>query len=286
MEKEKNETISKLFEGKEIRSAWDSEIEDYHFSVVDVINALAEPKEPRKYWNDLKRKLKNEGSKLSEKIGQLKMKSSKDGKMYKTDTLDTEGIFRLIESVPSPKAEPFKLWLAKLGRQKIDEVFDPSKGIDEMIDFYLRKGYSMEWIKRRINAIINRKDLTNTWKDLGINEESDYGLLTNIIYKEWSGMTAQQYKEFKGLRKESLRDNMDGLEISLTDISEEVTKRLAKKKQPKGLNENIKVAKDGGHVAKNTREDIERLLGERVISPNNNLNKKYLEEKNIKRIND
>ena len=285
MEKEKNETISKLFEGKEIRSVWDSEIEDYHFSVIDVILTLTDSNIPKRYWSDLKRRLINEGSELYDKIVRLKMKAH-DGKYRETDTLDTEGIFRLIESVPSPKAEPFKLWLAKLGRQKIDEVFDPSKGIDEMIDFYLRKGYSMEWIKRRINAIINRKDLTSTWKDLGINEESDYGLLTNIIYKEWSGMTAQQYKEFKGLRKESLRDNMDGLEISLTDISEEVTKRLAKKKQPKGLNENIKVAKDGGHVAKNTREDIERLLGERVISPNNNLNKKYLEEKNIKRIND
>ena len=285
MEKEKNETISKLFEGKEIRSVWDSEIEDYHFSVIDVILTLTDSNIPKRYWSDLKRRLINEGSELYDKIVRLKMKAH-DGKYRETDTLDTEGIFRLIESVPSPKAEPFKLWLAKLGRQKIDEVFDPSKGIDEMIDFYLRKGYSMEWIKRRINAIINRKDLTSTWKDLGINEESDYGLLTNIIYKEWSGMTAQQYKEFKGLRKESLRDNMDGLEISLTDISEEVTKRLAKKKQPKGLNENIKVAKDGGHVAKNTREDIERLLGERVISPNNNLNKKYFEEKNIKRIND
>ena len=239
MEKEKNETISKLFEGKEIRSVWDSEIEDYHFSVIDVILTLTDSNIPKRYWSDLKRRLINEGSELYDKIVRLKMKAH-DGKYRETDTLDTEGIFRLIESVPSPKAEPFKLWLAKLGRQKIDEVFDPSKGIDEMIDFYLRKGYSMEWIKRRINAIINRKDLTNTWKDLGINEESDYGLLTNIIYKEWSGMTAQQYKEFKGLRKESLRDNMDGLEISLTDISEEVTKRLAKKKQPKGLNENIK----------------------------------------------
>ena len=282
---EKSQNNLKLFENKKIRYVWNAEEEEWYFSVVDIVEVLTESQNPRRYWSDLKIKLTKEGSELYDKIVRLKMKAH-DGKYRETDTLDTEGIFRLIESVPSPKAEPFKLWLAKLGRQKIDEVFDPSKGIDEMIDFYLRKGYSMEWIKRRINAIINRKDLTNTWKDLGINEESDYGLLTNIIYKEWSGMTAQQYKEFKGLRKESLRDNMDGLEISLTDISEEVTKRLAKKKQPKGLNENIKVAKDGGHVAKNTREDIERLLGERVISPNNNLNKKYLEEKNIKRIND
>ena len=182
MEKNKLETINNLFEGKEIRSIWDKEKEDYYFSVVDVIKALTNANIPRNYWSDLKRKFKNEGSQLHENIVQLRMKSQKDGKSYLTDTLDTEGIFRLIESVPSPKAEPFKLWLAKLGREKVDEVFDPSKGIDQMIDFYLKKGYSLEWIEARIKAIIDRKKLTKTWKDSGINEGTEFAILTNEIY--------------------------------------------------------------------------------------------------------
>lgn len=186
MNQDKLKTISNLFEGKEIRSIWDSEKEEYYFSVVDVINALAEPKEPRKYWNDLKRKLHNEGSELSEKIGQLKMKSLKDGKMYNTDTLDTAGIFRLIESIPSPKAEPFKVWLANLGSEKIDEVFDPSKGIDQMIDIYLKKGYTLEWIEARIKAIIDRKKLTKDFV-LNINSvfpKADIGFFIDITPEE------------------------------------------------------------------------------------------------------
>ena len=276
MNNNKLETISNLFENKEIRSIWDSEKEEYYFSVVDVINALAEPKEPRKYWNDLKRKLQNEGSELSEKIGQLKMKSLKDGKMYNTDTLDTTGIFRLIESVPSPKAEPFKVWLANLGSEKIDEVFDPSKGIDQMIDIYLKKGYTLEWIEARIKAIIDRKKLTKVWQDNGIKEGKEYGILTNEIYKEWSGMTASEYKSYKGIRKENLRDNMSRLEVILTDLGEAATEELVKEHKPKGLEENKKMARLGGHAAKSARDDLEKNLGKRVITSENNLNYKYI----------
>mgnify|MGYP003290348960 CR=1 FL=1 len=282
MEKEnKLNAIINLFEGKEIRSIWDSEKEDYYFSVVDIISVLTDSAIPKRYWTDLKRKLVKEGSELYENIVQLKIKSNKDNKSYLTDTLDTEGVFRLIESVSSPKAEPFKLWLAKLGRQKIDEVFDPSKGIDEMIDFYLNKGYSLDWIDARIKAIISRKRLTNTWKDNGIKSNTEYAILTNEIYKTWSGMTAKEYKDFKGIRKESLRDNMDTLEVSLTDIGEEVTRRLVDKRKPKNLEENIKTARDGGQVAKNTRDDIEELLGESIVTNQNNLKYQYKDEKLI-----
>ena len=274
MEENKLETITKLFEGKEIRSVWNKEIEDYYFSVVDVINALTDSPRPRKYWNDLKIKLIKEGSELSENIGQLKMKAA-DGKFYNTDVLDTEGMFRLIESVPSKKAEPFKLWLAKLGREEVDNVFDPSKGIDKMIDYYLKKGYSLEWIEARIKAIINRKKLTSTWKENGIEKEYEYGILTNEIYKTWSGMSASDYKEYKGIRKENLRDNMTDIEVILTDLGEISTRMLAKKHKPYGLNENKKIAKEGGKIASNTRRDIEEKLGESVISKENSLDYKY-----------
>ena len=238
----KLETISNLFEGNEIRSIWDKEKEDYYFSVVDVISALTNANIPRNYWSDLKRKLIKEGSELHEKIVQLKMKA-KDGKMRETDVLNTEGIFRLIESVPSSKAEPFKLWLAKLGRQKVDEVFDPSKGIDEMIDFYLKKRYTLEWIEVRIKAIIDRKRLTKVWHDNDVKEASEYAIFTNAIYKEWSGMTASEYKAFKSIRKENLRDNMSRIEVLLTDLGELATHDITEVEKPKGLKENMKVAK-------------------------------------------
>ena len=274
----KLETLTNLFEGNEIRSIWDSEKEDYYFSVVDVIAALTNSNIPRNYWSDLKRRLVEEGSELHEKIVQLKLKSLKDGKKYLTDTLDTEGIFRLIESVPSPKAEPFKVWLAKLGRQKIDEVFDPSKGIDEMIDFYLKKGYTLEWIESRIKAIIDRKKLTKVWYDGGIKEGKEYAILTNEIYKEWSDMTASEYKSYKGIRKENLRDNMSRLEVILTDLGEAATEELAKKHKPQGLEANKKIAQLGGHAAKSARDDLENNLVESVITSKNNLNYKYIEE--------
>ena len=274
------EIISNLFDGKEIRSIWDAEKEDYYFSVVDVISALTNSNVPKRYWSDLKRKLICEGSELYEKIVQLKMLAH-DGKRRETDTLDTEGIFRLIESISSPKAEPFKLWLAKLGREKVDEVFDPSKGIDQMIDFYQKKGYSLEWIEVRIKAIIERKKLTNTWKDNGISEEIEFAILTNDIYKEWSGMTASEYKAFKGIRKENLRDNMTDLEIAITNIGELATREIEKNEKPLGLNENRKAARRGGGVAKRTKDFFEEETGSKVISQSNSL---YYEYNNIKSI--
>ena len=277
----KLKTITKLFEGKEIRSVWDTEKEEYYFSVVDVINVLAEPKNARDYWYQLKKRLdEEEMSEVSTKCRQLKLKA-RDGKMRETDTLDTEGIFRLIESIPSKKAEPFKLWLAKLGKERVDEVFDPSKGIDKMIDFYMKKGYSLEWIEMRLKAIINRKKLTNVWKESDINEDYEYGILTNEIYKEWSGMTANEYKSFKGLRKENLRDNMTDIEVALTDLGELATRELTKTHKPSGLNENREIAKIGGNIAKNTRDDLEKRLGRTVIENTNSIDYRYNDEKLI-----
>lgn len=196
----KLETISNLFEGNEIRSIWDSEKEDYYFSVVDIIGALTNANIPRNYWSDLKRRLIDEGSELHEEIVQLKMKAQ-DGKNRMTDTLDTKGILRLIESVPSPKAEPFKMWLANLGSERIDEVFDPEIAVNRAIDYYRKRGYSDKWISERLNGILNRKKLTDTWKENGINENYEYAMLTNEIYKGWSGMKASEYKAYKGIRK-------------------------------------------------------------------------------------
>lgn len=277
----KIKNITNLFENKEIRSVWDKEKEDYYFSVVDVIEALTDSSIPRRYWMDLKRKLENEGSQLYENIVRLKMIAS-DGKNRLTDALDTEGIFRLIESVPSPKAEPFKLWLARLGRKEVDNVFDPSKGISKMIDYYLKKGYDLTRIEARIKAIINRKKLTNTWKENGIETETQYGILTNEIYKEWSGMKASDYKEFKGIRKESLRDNMTDIEVVLTDLGEIATRELAKEHKPFGLEQNKKIAKMGGNAAKAAKENLEKNLGKSVISKSNNLGNEYNDKKLIK----
>ena len=272
----KLETITNLFEGNEIRSIWDSEKEEYYFSVVDVISVLTGTKIPKRYWSDLKRKLTLEGSELYDFIVQLKMKAQ-DGKMRSTDTLDTEGVFRLIESIPSPKAEPFKVWLAKLGKAKVDEVFDPSKGIDQMIDFYLKKGYTLEWIEARIKAIINRKKLTNTWKENGVNESVEYAILTNEIYKSWSGMKASEYKAYKGISKENLRDNMTDIEVILTDLGEVATRELAKEQKSHGLEENKEIARRGGNIARNTRDNLEQELGKTVISKENFLNYRYEE---------
>ncbi|MBO4245274.1 MAG: phage antirepressor protein [Bacilli bacterium] len=271
-------TITNLFEGKEIGSVWDSKREDYYFSVVDVVGALTNSPNPRKYWSVLKIRLKKEGSQVTTNCSQLKM-IAPDGKIRMRDVLDTEGIFRLIESIPSPKAEPFKLWLAKLGREKVDEVFDPSKGIDQMIDFYLSKGYSLEWIEKRIKAIVNRKKLTTTWKDHGIKENYEYAILTNEIYKNWSGMTASEYKEYKNIRKENLRDNMSDIEVALTDIGEIATRELVRKHKPANLKDNKRLAQLGGHAAKVAREDLEKNLGEAVITSKNNLNYQYINDK-------
>lgn len=273
----KLETISNLFEGKEIRSVWDSEKEEYYFSVVDVISALTDANIPRNYWSDLKHRLIEEGSEVHEKIVQLKLKA-KDGKMRDTDTLDTEGILRLIESVPSPKAEPFKLWLARLGKERIDEIFDPEVAANRVVNYYRSKGYTDEWIKQRLIGIIDRFKLTDIWKDGGIEKPVEYALLTNEIYKTWSGMKANEYKEFKGLRKESLRDNMTDIEIALTNIGEIATRDIAKQEHPKGLKENISVAKRGGSVAKDARNSYENATKIKAISNKNSLNYKYINE--------
>ena len=282
MENNKLETISKLFEGNEIRSVWDAEKEEYYFSVVDVVGALTDSNIPRNYWSDLKRKLKQEGSQLHENIVQLRLKAT-DGKMRETDTLDTKGILRLIESIPSPKAEPFKLWLAKIGKDRIDEVFDPELAINRAVDYYKSRGYDDNWIKTRLTGVVDRHKLTDVWKENGINQNYEYAILTNDIYQEWSGMKASEYKEYKGLRKESLRDNMTDIEVALTDLGEIATRELTKKHKPQGLKENRKFAKMGGHAAKVAKEDIEKNLGEPVISQTNALNYQYLDNGDIKK---
>ena len=278
MRENKLNTISNLFEGKEIRSVWDSEKEEYYFSVVDVIGALTNANIPRNYWSDLKRKLQTEGSQLHEEIVQLKMKSSKDGKMYKTDTLDTKGIFRLIESIPSPKAEPMKVWLANLGSERIDEVFDPEIAIRRAINYYRKRGYSDRWIESRLKGILDRNKLTDVWKNGGIEKEYEYGILTNEIYKTWSRMKASEYKAYKGLRKESLRDNMSDIEIALTNIGEITARDIAKEEKPNGLEENIKVAHRGGRIAKGARVLYEEETGKNAVSKENTLNYKYIDE--------
>ena len=276
----KLETISNLFESSEIRSIWDSEKEEYYFSVVDVISALTDSNNPRNYWNMLKKRMKKEEqSELSTKCVQLKMKSRKDGKSYSTDTLDTKGILRLIESVPSPKAEPFKLWMASLGSERIDEVFDPEIAINRAVEYYRKRGYDDKWIKARLTGIVDRFKLTDVWKESGITKDYEYGILTNEIYKSWSGMKASEYKKFKGLRKESLRDNMTDIEVALTDLGEIATRELAKEHKPYGLKQNQEIAKRGGNIAKITKDNLEKELGRSVISNKNSLNYQYIDEK-------
>ena len=274
----KLETISNLFEDKEIRSILNSENEEYYFSVVDIIGALTNANIPRNYWSDLKRKLSVEGSQLHENIVQLKMKSKKDGKSYLTDTLDTKGVLRLIESVPSPKAEPFKLWLANLGSERIDEVFDPEIAINRAVNYYRNKGYTDEWIKARLTGIVDRLKLTDIWKEGGITKPMEYAMLTNEIYKGWSGMKASEYKELKGLRKESLRDNMTDIEVALTNIGEIATRDIAWGEHPQGLKENLNVAKRGGGVAKGARDLYEKETKKSAISKDNALNYQYVDE--------
>ena len=271
--------INKIFNNETIRTIWDKENQKYYISVVDMVGVLSESSRPRKYWSDLKIKLEQEGNEVSEKIGQLKLKSA-DGKYRLTDVCDIEEMFRIIESIPSKNAEPIKLWLAKLGRERIDEVFDPSITVQRAIDTYKAKGYDEEWIIKRIKGIQDRKKLTDVWKEGGVTGEIEFAILTNDIYKEWSGMTANEYKEFKGLRKESLRDNMDELEVLLADIGETTTRKLVLKHKPIGLEENRIIAKEGGIIAANTRKDIELRLGENIVNKNNLLKYKYIDDNN------
>ena len=278
MNQDKMHLINKIFNNETIRTIWDKEQEKYYISVVDIVSVISESKDGRKYWNKLKQRLRDEGNETVTNCHQLKLKAT-DGKYRNTDVVDIEGMFRIIESIPSKNAEPIKQWLAKLGSERIDETFDPSISLQRSIDLYRSKGYDEKWIAERIKGIQNRKELTDVWRDGGIIESKEYAILTNEIYQEWSGMNAKEYKEFKGLKKESLRDNMTRIEELLTDLGEEATKELAKKRKPQGLEENKKIAKLGGHAAKSARDDLENNLGESVITPNNNINYKYISEK-------
>ena len=267
-------TITNLFEDSEIRSIWDKEKEDYYFSVVDVIGILTESNDPSHYWRTLKSRMIKEGNQTVTNCDSFKLKA-KDGKFRETDVLDTEGIFRLIESVPSPKAEPFKMWLASLGKERIDEVFDPEKAIDRAINYYRNKGYSDSWIEVRLKGILNRKKLTDVWKENGITENYEYAMLTNEIYKTWSDMKANEYKDFKGIRKESLRDNMTDIEVILTDLGEVTARDIAKQERPQGLKDNLKVAKRGGDVSKIARESYEIQTGRSAITSKNAIGGRY-----------
>ena len=266
--------VNKIFNNETIRTVWDKETEKYYISVVDLVGVLSESDRPRKYWSDLKSKLKQEGNEVSEKIGQLKLKSQ-DGKYRLTDVCDIEEMFRIIETIPSKNAEPIKQWLAKLGSERIDEVFDPSLAIQRSIDLYRTKGYDEVWIAKRIKFLQDRKELTDIWKESGLENNLDYAILTNEIYIIWSWFTAKEYKQHKGLRKESLRDNMSDIELTLADLGEIATREIAKEKQPYGLVENIEIAKQGGDVAKNARSDLESKIGKSIINKNNFLNYKY-----------
>ncbi len=258
----------KLYENKEIRSIWDNEKEEWYFSVVDVVGVLTESVNPTAYWRKLKQRLKEEGNETVTNCHSLKMKAA-DGKMRLTDVADMQGIFRIIQSIPSPKAEPFKLWLAEVGKERIDEIIDPELTIDRALETYLKKGYSREWINQRLQAIQVRKELTDAWDDAGIQKGIEYAILTDEITKAWSGMTTRGYKNLKGLKKENLRDNMTTLEIVLNMLAEATTTELTKTTNPQGLEENKKVAKRGGSIAGNARKEIEKETGKPVITSKN-----------------
>ncbi len=258
----------KLFEGRQIRSAWDNEKEEWCFSIIDIVGVLTDSKDPGAYWRKLKQRLNEEGNEVVTICHTLKMQAA-DGKMRETDVADMQGIFRIIQSVPSPKAEPFKMWLAEVGKERIDEIIDPELTIDRALDTYLKKGYSREWINQRLQAIQVRKELTDTWQDHGVKAGKEYAILTNEISKAWSGMTTREYKNLKGLKKENLRDNMSTLEIVLNMLAEATTTELTKTKNPQGLDENKKVAKDGGSIAGNARKEIEKETGQPVITSKN-----------------
>ena len=259
----------KMFEGSQIRSVLDNEREEWYFSVVDVIGSLTESNNPRDYWYRVKKRMsEEERSELSTFCRQLKLKST-DGKSYKTDVADMQGIFRIIQSVPSPKAEPFKMWLAEVGKERIDEIIDPELTIDRALESYARKGYSREWINQRLQAIQVRKELTDTWQDHGVKAGNEYAILTNEISKAWSGMTTREYKAFKGLKKENLRDNMSTTELILNMLAETATKDIAEATNPQGLDENKQVAQDGGSIAGDARKSIEARTGKPVITSKN-----------------
>lgn len=259
----------KIFEGSQIRSVWDNEREEWYFSIVDVVGSLTESNNPRDYWYRVKKRMsEEEKSELSTICRQLKLKAP-DGKMRLTDVADMQGIFRIIQSVPSPKAEPFKMWLAEVGKERIDEIIDPELSIDRALEGYARKGYSREWINQRLQAIQVRKELTDTWQDHGVKAGNEYAILTNEISKAWSGMTTREYKDFKGLKKENLRDNMSTTELILNMLAETAIKDIAEATNPQGLDENKQVAQDGGSIAGDARKSIEARTGKPVITSKN-----------------
>ncbi len=258
-----------IFEDRKIRTAWDEEKEEWYFSIVDVVEALTGTENPRRYWSDLKRKLKKEGAvELYEKIVQLKMRSS-DGKRYSTDVANTEQLLRIIQSIPSPKAEPFKLWLAQVGRERIEETIDPEQAIDRALETYLKKGYSEEWVGQRLLSIRIRNELTDEWKKRGVEKGREYAILTDEITRAWAGMSTRQYKRLKGLKKENLRDNMSDLELVLTMLAEASTKDISQAVKPETFAENQEVAHRGGKVAGIARGALETETGRSVITSHN-----------------
>ena len=269
----------KVFENKQVRTSWNAEEEEWYFSVVDIVAVLTDSEDPNNYWKVLKNRLKKEGSELVTNCNRLKMRSHKDGKMYYTDCLDTKGVLRLVQSIPSPKAEPFKMWLAQVGSERLDEIADPEKAIMRGAEFYRAKGYTEGWINQRLQTIEMRKELTDEWKARGIVSSRDYAILTNEMTRAWSGMSVQEYKALKGLKKENLRDNMTNIELVLNMLAEVTTTAISKQEQPETFNENKAVARRGGKVAKNARDDIEAQLGQSVISPLNATDKPALEVK-------
>ena len=259
----------KLFEGNTIRSVWDNEKEEWYFSVVDVVGALTSSPNPRDYWYRVKKRMsEEEKSQLSTICRQLKLEAA-DGKKYNTDAADMQGIFRIIQSIPSPKAEPFKMWLAEVGKERIDEIIDPELTINRALETYLKKGYTREWINQRLQAIQVRKELTDAWQDHGVREGKEYAILTNEISKAWSGMTVRQYKDLKKLKKENLRDNMSTLELVLNMLAEATVTELTNTTNPQGFEENKKTAQRGGRIAGHARKEIEAETGKPVVSPKN-----------------
>ena len=269
----------KIFENKQVRTAWNADKEEWYFSVVDVVAVLTDSADPNNYWKVLKNRLKKEGSELVTNCNQLKLRSPKDGKTYNTDVLDTKGVLRLVQSIPSPKAEPFKMWLAQVGSERLDEIADPEKAILRGADFYRAKGYTEGWINQRLQTIEMRKKLTDEWKERGVKEGVEYAILTDEMTKAWSGLTVKEYKKLKGLKKENLRDNMTDIELVLNMLAEVTTTTLSKKEQPETFAENRSVAKRGGKFAGDTRKRFEEEIGGKVISPLNASDKPALETK-------
>ncbi len=275
-----NHTSIKLFASKRIRTHWDETEEKWYFSVVDIVEVLTESPRPRKYWNALKTKLQQEGSELSQKLGQLKM-PAEDGKMRETDVADTEALLRIIQSIPSPKAEPFKKWLAKVGYERMQEIQDPAQSLDRARENWQKLGRSEKWIQQRMMGQETRNKLTDYWKDAGIKKEDEFAMLTNIIHKEWSDLTVKEHKALKGLKTQNLRDHMSEGELIFTALAELSTRQIAESEKAKGLNENAKAGRKGGAVAKNARKELEEQTGKSVITGENFLPPK-ISKKQIK----